>query len=138
MGSCLPSTLERRFRAPKMQVFGNGNAGLSFSCGQTKTEVFKNADVHSRPQSPSFLGHMVEWLWERERSYSACPIRDVIVFPSFQRFRVDGQNDSNNYVWTRIFSKTKKKISVFKSIRIRVDEASVFMPQLPWVTQQLV
>ena len=55
----LPSTLKRRFGAPKMQVFGNGNAGSSFSCGQTKTEVFKNADVHSRPQSPSFLGHVV-------------------------------------------------------------------------------
>ena len=41
----LPSTLKRRFRATKMQVFGNGNAGLSFSRGQTKTEVFKNADA---------------------------------------------------------------------------------------------
>ena len=27
------------------------------------------------------------------------------------------------YVWTRIFSKTKKKTSVFKNIRIRVDRA---------------
>ena len=27
----LPSRLKRRFRAPKMQVFGNGNAGLSLS-----------------------------------------------------------------------------------------------------------
>ena len=43
----LPSMRERRFRAPKMQVFYKGprvemleNAGFSVTSGRTKTEVF--------------------------------------------------------------------------------------------------
>ena len=48
MSFSLLSTRKRRFRVLKMKVFENGpqngdfeNAGLSFSCGRTKTEVFE-------------------------------------------------------------------------------------------------
>ena len=52
-------------------------------------------------------------------SYSACRVRDAIVFPSFQRFGVDGRKlfrsnqepfGQTSYLWTRIFLKTRGKI----------------------------
>ena len=50
--------------------------------------------------------------------------RDVVEFPSFQRSNVDGRKTIQiRSVWTRYFWKWRKRVSVFKSIRIRVDEA---------------
>ena len=49
-----------------------------------------------------------------------CRISIVLAF-SFGRVKTIRVS----YVWTRIFSKTEKKISVFKNIRVHVDRASV-------------
>ena len=53
-------------------------------------------------------------------SYSACPIRDAIVFGlSFGQ----AKNYPLHYLWTHIFYSSREKISVFKNIRIGVDES---------------
>ena len=55
-----------------------------------------------------------------------CPVRDVIVFPSFQRFRVDGRKRfeyATLYMWTHTFSKTEEKFLVFKNIRMLVGRS---------------
>ena len=52
---------------------------------------------------------------------SACPVRPIV------KAFLCGQAKTNRIrpirVWTRIFSKTKKQIFVFKNIRTRVDKA---------------
>ena len=53
-------------------------------------------------------------------SYTAYPIRDAIVFgPSFGQ----AKNDALHYLWSHIFLSSREKISVFKNIRIRMDES---------------
>ena len=55
-----------------------------------------------------------------------CPVRDVILFPSFQRFRVDGRKRfeyATLYMWTHTFSKTEEKFFVFKNIRMLVGRS---------------
>ena len=57
---------------------------------------------------------------------SKCPVRDVIVFPSFQRFHVDGRKRfeyATLYMWTHTFSKTEEKFFVFKNIRMLVGRS---------------
>lgn len=50
-------------------------------------------------------------------------VRDAIVFHSLYPFRVEGQKRGIRYMCTRIFSKTEKKIPVFKTIKIHVNMA---------------
>ena len=73
----LPSTRIQWKQSPKTHLFKNTlqsrvfeNAGFSFTCGQTKMEVFKYVDV---------IHHIL----------LACSERDALVFPSFQLFCVD-------------------------------------------------
>ena len=53
-------------------------------------------------------------------SYTACHIRDAMVFGlSFGQ----AKNDPLYYLWSHIFYSSREKISVFKNIRMRVDES---------------
>ena len=76
----LPSTRIQWKQSPKTHLFKNTlqsrvfeNAGFSFTCGQTKMEVFKYVDV---------IHHYTS-------SNDACSERDALVFPLFQLFCVD-------------------------------------------------
>ena len=72
------------------------NAGLSFTCGRTKTEVFEYDDVMHQ-----ILVRISIALWT-------------------------GENDSNTLrVDPRKFTQTGKRISVFKNIRIPMDGALI-------------
>ena len=42
---------------------------------------------------------------------------------SYLDFRGQAKNDPSHYLWTHIFSSSREKISVYKNIRIRVDES---------------
>ena len=65
----------------------------------------------------------------RHTSYSACPVRDAIVFPSSASvFEWRGENDLNRLrVGRGVFFSKWRKIVVFKNILIRVDETIVFV-----------
>lgn len=66
-----------------------------------------------------------------QTSYNACPVRGAIIFqmisPYFRIFGVDGRNDLNTLrVDTYFFfenGENESPLSVFKTIRIRVDQA---------------
>ena len=76
------------------------NAGLSFLCGRTKTEAFeKDHVIHV---------HLSYITAEGKGCYR---ISFVI-----SNIRVEGHKRGIRYMCTRIFSKTEKKISVFKTI----------------------
>ena len=63
---------------------------------------------------------MTTYVIQRMPHKRCCRICIVLAF-SFGR----AKTIQVRYVWTRVFSKTEKKISVFKNIRIHVDRASV-------------
>ena len=72
-----------------------------------------------------FLNTMVSYIIFFQH-LNKCPVREVIVFPSFQRFRVDGRKRfeyATLYMWTYTFSKTEEKIFVFKNIRMLVGRS---------------
>ena len=73
----------------------------------------------------SFLNTMMSYIILFQH-LNKCPVRDVIVFPSFQRFRVDGRKRfeyATLYMWTHTFSKTEEKFFVFKNIRMLVGRS---------------
>ena len=69
-----PSTRKRRFRATKTQVFENSpRSGVLW---KRRLNVFMWKDENR--------GFWKRWC---HKLYSACPVRDAIVFPLFKRFR---------------------------------------------------
>ena len=79
-----------------------------------KTEVFEQDNVIS--------GILLTGSW-----HDACSVRDAIVFPLFQRLRVDGRKRFEYATYGRLFfRKQTEKISVLKNIRIRVNGTSVW------------
>ena len=70
------------------------NAGFSFTCGRTQTEVFEYDDVIHYILLPS------GWI--------------LSYFHRFSVFMWTGEKDSNTLRWDTYFLKTEKKISVLK------------------------
>ena len=111
----LPATRVRWKQSPKTHLFKNAlwsrvfeNAGFSFTCGQTKMEVFKYVD---------FIHHiLLAWhmLWK-----GCFRISIISAFLCGQAKMI-----WIRYVWIRIFWKGRKK-SVFKNILMPVDGAII-------------
>ena len=96
----LPCTRKRRFQSTNNagwnapQKGGFENAGFSFRCGRTKTEVFEYDDV---------IHHIPIAL------HKLCSIRDVIILSSYKRFRVDGQKRFKYVTCGRVFFENGEK-----------------------------
>ena len=83
------------------------NAGFSFTCGRTQTEVFEYDDVIHYILPPS------GWI--------------LSYFHPFSVFMWKGEKDSNTLRWDTYFLKTDKKNFRFENIRIRVDRTEAWI-----------
>ena len=104
------------------------NAVFMLSCGRVKTELFENADVmasiydvseHAHGSLGTTKGHF-------DCLFSFVEVRTA-KFECSSVFVWTGIFSKTLLVWTRISLKTDKKRCVFKNIRIRVDEASIYL-----------
>ena len=111
-----------------MEVFEN--AVFAFMCGRVKTEVFENADLAFT------CGRVKTEVFENGDAIGACHrLDDLILLDNahaphralsyFLRFCVYVWTGENEYATCgrEFFQKRRKKNSVFKNIRIRVDRA---------------
>ena len=96
------------FQNARVETFEN--AGFSFTCGRTQTEVFEYDDAGIHLMLPA-------WSMLSKGCY-------ISYFHCFSVFVWTGENDSDTLRVGVYFLKTEKKISVFKNIKnfqIRVD-----------------
>ena len=109
----LPSTHKQRFRAPKTQAFENGPQSGDF----LRTPAYFRVDVRKRRFSNTMMSYFIQPV-PYNSCYCICSVKTFLCGLA-KTIRV-------RHVWTRVFSKTEKKLSVFKNkIWIRIDEALV-------------
>ena len=116
-----------------MELFDN--AVFASTCGQTKTELFENAEV-----TLSIPIHSAPYWKLIQDGDGRFPFLSIDTYASSMRsqvsycFQIDSSYTCGRtktmrkcYEWTPIFWKTEKKSCVFKRIRIRMDRALVWM-----------
>ena len=109
----LPSTHNQRLRAPKTQAFENRPQSGDF----LRTPAYFRVDVRKRRFSNTMMSYFIQPV-PYNSCYCICSVKTFLCGLA-KTIRV-------RHVWTRVISKTEKKLSVFKKkVWIRIDEALV-------------